>query len=173
METIIKRCSETDLPALVKISRRTFAESFEDANNPEDFKDYTNKSFSESQLRAELQNQNSSFYFVYLKSDLVGYFKLNFNLAQTEFKSQNSFELERIYVLDKFQGKKIGESILQKVFAIASTEKKDFVWLGVWQKNFGAIQFYKKHGFQIVGSHPYFIGSDKQIDWLMKYSLQS
>lgn len=171
MELIFSRCSEGDSNDLSKLSRRTFEEAFEDANNPDDFKDYINKAFSESQLKRELQNKNSSFYFVYVGLDLVGYFKLNFNTAQTEYKNQNSFELERIYVLSKFQGQKIGKSILQEVISMASAEKKNFIWLGVWQKNYDAIRFYEKFGFKKMGTHPYFIGKDKQTDWLMKYSL--
>lgn len=171
MELIFNRCSEDDSNDLSKISRRTFKEAFEDVNNPDDFKDYINKAFSKNQLKRELQNKNSSFYFVYVGSDLVGYFKLNFNTAQTEYKNQNCFELERIYVLSKFQGQKIGKSILQKVISMASSEKKDFIWLGVWQKNYDAIRFYEKYEFKKMGTHPYFIGKDEQTDWLMKYSL--
>jgi len=171
MELIFKKCSDDDLRDLARISKQTFVEAFEDSNNPDDFKYYLNKAFSESQLKCELLNQNSSFYFAYVGLDLVGYFKLNFKSAQTEYKNHNSFELERIYVLNKFQGQKIGKSILQKVLAMASLEKKDFIWLGVWQKNYNAIRFYEKHGFKKIGTHPYFIGNDKQTDWLMKYSL--
>lgn len=172
MELIFKKCLEDDLNDLLKISRQTFEEAFKHANNPDDYEDYVSKAFSERRLRLELQNQNSSFYFVHVGLDLVGYFKLNFNDSQTEYANQNSLELERIYVLSKFQGKRIGKSILQEVFAMASLEKKDFVWLGVWQENYDAIRFYEKHGFNKIGSHPYFIGKDKQTDWLMKYSLQ-
>lgn len=171
MKPIFKRCLEDDLNDLSTLSKRTFEEAFEDANNPDDFKDYISKAFSESQLRHELQDQNSSFHFVYVGLDLVGYFKLNFKTAQTEYKNQNSFELERIYVLGKYQGQKIGKSILQEVFAMALLERKDIVWLGVWQKNHDAIRFYEKHGFRKIGTHPYYIGTDKQMDWLMRYDL--
>jgi len=48
---------------------------------------------------------------------------------------------------------------------------KSFLWLGVWEKNIRAISFYKEHGFVKFGKHPYYIGKDKQMDWLMRYEL--
>lgn len=54
---------------------------------------------------------------------------------------------------------------------IGHNRNKKILWLGVWQENKGAIQFYERHGFQKFGTHPYFIGSDEQTDWLMRFHL--
>jgi ribosomal protein S18 acetylase RimI-like enzyme len=48
---------------------------------------------------------------------------------------------------------------------------KDFVWLGVWEHNTAAIKFYQRHGFTKFGEHPYYVGNDKQMDWLMRIDL--
>ncbi|MGI9551761.1 MAG: GNAT family N-acetyltransferase [Aurantibacter sp.] len=172
MRLKIRQCSLGDLDLLIEISKRTFSEAFEKINNPGDFEDYIKTAFSETRLKKELQNPNSDFYFVYADTDLAGYFKVNLKTAQTEFKNRNSLELERIYVLHAHQGKKIGSWILQEVLKMSASAQKSFVWLGVWQKNARAIEFYERHGFEKIGTHPYFIGRDQQTDWLMRYSLQ-
>lgn len=159
-----------DLDRLVMIAKKTFVDAFEQDNNPTDFQEYVEIAFSKVQLKKELENPRSVFYFVFDTEVMVGYFKLNEGYAQTDLKLTESIELERIYVLQEFQGKKIGAGILQEALKIASTKKKEFIWLGVWQKNKAAIRFYEKYGFEKFESHPYYIGDDRQIDWLMRFS---
>jgi ribosomal protein S18 acetylase RimI-like enzyme len=166
-----KKCDLTDLGELLHISKTTFIDAFKKDNDPEDFQDYIHFAFSENKIKEELHNPNSHFFFVYNKEVLVGYFKLNFNEAQTDIKLPDSVELERIYVLQSHQGKQIGATILKKAKKMVNLKQKSFLWLGVWENNKEAIKFYQRHGFYQFGTHPYFIGKDKQTDWLMRYDL--
>jgi len=171
MNLSYKFCDIKDLPILVEISINTFVSAFEKLNNPEDFKSYMDIAFSKEQLKKELLNKNASFYFVYNDKELVGYFKLNQKEAQTEFFGNISIEIERIYVLDKFQGQQIGKKMLLHIFEIAKKEKASFIWLGVWEKNTAAIRFYERYGFEKFDTHPFYIGNDKQTDLLMRLDL--
>ncbi|MDO6604291.1 GNAT family N-acetyltransferase [Arenibacter palladensis] len=171
MKLHLRQCTITDLEVLVNLGRRTFIEAFEKDNKPEDFKIYLDSAFGEETLRKELQDINSAYYFIYLDSSLVGYIKLNENEAQSDIKDINSIELERIYVLAEFQGRGIGEWILRQVITIAKVKNRSYVWLGVWEHNPKAIKFYQRLGFYKFGSHPYFIGSDEQTDWLMRLDI--
>ena len=58
---------------------------------------------------------------------------------------ENSLELERIYVLKENIGKSIGQQLLDKVIRIAKEKNVAFIWLGVWEHNHRAIQFYQKN----------------------------
>lgn len=157
--------------ALIDISRKTFVDAFEKDNDPIDFITYINEAFEKSTIQKQLQNSDSTFYFVYKDAALVGYFKLNVNAAQTDIKTEESLELERIYVLQEFQGEQIGKQMLQETLKIASSMQKEFIWLGVWENNKDAIRFYQKHDFVKFGTHPYYIGKDKQTDWLLRFDL--
>ncbi len=46
--------------------------------------------------------------------------------------------------------------------------KKNYVWLGVWEKNIDAISFYKKMRFKKAGRHPFRMGNELQNDLIMK-----
>lgn len=129
------------------------------------------KAFSIEVLHKELCTLGTSFYFVFMGNSLAGYFKINEGEAQSDIKDYNSLELERIYVLAEFQGKGIGRKILDVVKQKAKIKKKKYVWLGVWQLNPEAIKFYKAHDFVIFGEHPYYIGKDRQMDWLMRFDI--
>lgn len=166
-----KKCQKEELEILVKMAKKTFSEAFAADNDPEDFEDYMKVAFSNERLMAEFQNPNTTFYFAYLKKVRIGYFKLNTNDAQSDLKLEESMELERIYVVREYQGNGYGAMILNKAKQLMAEAGKSFLWLGVWERNIKAIKFYEKHGFKKFGTHPYFIGSDKQTDWLMRFDL--
>ena len=171
MELRLQKCEIDQLAFLVSLSRNTFVDAFEKDNNPEDFENYLDFAFNPDRIADEVLDADSDFYFVYLNKDVVGYFKLNQLQVQTDIKDDYSLELERIYVLKEFQGKQIGRWMLEEVKALAREKEKTFVWLGVWEHNTKAIAFYETYGFQKFGTHPYYIGTDKQTDWLMRINI--
>jgi len=162
----------SDLEILIDISKTTFINAFEKENSPKDFKAYLDFAFERKKISSELENPNTAFYFVYEDVNLIGYLKLNEKDAQTDINSEHGIELERIYVLQQYQGQQIGQWMMNEAKKLAYFKKKNFLWLGVWENNLKAIRFYEKHGFSKFGTHPYYIGKDKQTDWLMRFNLK-
>ncbi len=168
MGLLIRQCALDDIHVLRDISYRTFSETFSDMNTFDDMKAYLDKAFELDKLRAELLNENSSFYFLYSDGAPAGYLKLNEVPAQTDIQDKQSLEIERIYVSKEFQGKGLGSCLMDKAISIAVLRRKKYVWLGVWEKNEKALRFYKKNGFYRIGAHSFFIGNDKQTDYIMR-----
>ena len=162
-----------DLAKLQTISRSTFAQTFDEHNNPDDMQTYLNASFSAEKLSAELNNKNSAFYFAVDNSmnTVVGYLKVNMGDAQTEKKDLNAFEIERIYVDKAYFGKKVGQLLFDKAIEIANSKKVSYVWLGVWEENHRALAFYTKNGFVAFDKHLFKLGNDVQTDIMMKLTL--
>ena len=167
----IRAISISDLPQLQKIGKTTFAETFTEHNTKEDLDKYLELSFSNEKLSSELNTPNSSFYFAEIEHNVVGYLKINFGASQTELKDNEALEIERIYVLQAFHGKKIGQALYEKAISIAKEMKVSYVWLGVWEQNNKAIQFYKKNGFVQFDTHIFKLGNDEQTDIMMKLKL--
>lgn len=167
------KLNSKDLEELVTLSIKTFSNAFEHQNTPENFNHYIKTALNNEKLKEELNNPNSEFYFAKLNNETVGYLKLNYNQAQSDLKEKNGMELERIYVLQGFQGINIGKKLLYFTINQAKQKKLDYVWLGVWDKNLRAIAFYKRNGFEISGSHPFYLGSDQQTDLIMKLNLKT
>ena len=162
-----------DLIKLQTISRSTFAQTFNEHNNPEDMQAYFDNSFSVEKLSSELNNQNSTFYFAVDNSinSVVGYLKVNTGDAQSEKKDLDAFEIERIYVDKTYFGKKVGQLLFDKAIEIAKSKKVSYVWLGVWEENHRALAFYTKNGFKAFDKHLFKLGNDEQSDILMKLHL--
>ena len=164
-------CAPADLKTLQSLSSTTFSESFAAQNNPGDFDNYMREAFSTAKLKAELNHPHSRFFFLRLSGQIAGYTKINTGTAQTELQEPGGMEIERIYVTKSFQGRGLGSWMLGEIQALAESEGRDYIWLGVWEENKDAIRFYLRHGFVTFGRHPYYIGSDRQMDWMMRLQL--
>lgn len=171
MSIKIKKCSLNDITALREISIETFNDTFKDQNSPENMKAYLETAFRSEQLKTELSNPSSKFYFVYYDDNLAGYVKVNMNEAQSEKMSEDSLEIERIYIRKNYQKHGLGKFLLNHAVKIATEHNKKNIWLGVWEKNENAIAFYQKMGFIHTGEHSFYMGNDKQIDFIMTKNL--
>ncbi|MCX6193131.1 MAG: GNAT family N-acetyltransferase [Cytophagales bacterium] len=140
----IRQANLVDLAALQAIGRKTFAETFAANNSAENLVAYLEEGFSEEKQRAELQNENSQFYFAEIDGEVLGYLKVNYAEAQTEAQDPDALEIERIYVLKEYHGKKVGALLYEQALAIAKERKAPYIWLGVWEENPRAIRFYQK-----------------------------
>ena len=129
---------------------------------------YSAIAFTMENMLDQLNNPDSEFYFALYEDDIVGYIKLNFNDAQTEFKDKNALEVERIYVSGKHHGKQIGKKLLNFAIDMAVAKHFDYIWLGVWEHNKKALGFYEHSGFETIGRHDFMLGDDRQTDLLMK-----
>ena len=167
----ITRATLNDLAQLQKIGKQTFYETFSSGNSEENMMKYLDEGFSKVKLTTELSDENAEFYFATLNEEVIGYLKLNFGESQTELKDEKSIEIERIYVLKEFHGKKVGQLLYDKAIEVARQTDANYVWLGVWEENPRAINFYKKNGFVEFDKHIFKLGNDEQIDIMMKLKL--
>jgi ribosomal protein S18 acetylase RimI-like enzyme len=168
----VQRVSKADINELQKISRHTFFETFADANTEENMKNYLEESFALDRLSEEVANNHSQFFLAVINNQTIGYLKVNTSHAQTEGKDNDSLEIERIYVLKAFQGKKVGQLLYNKAVSIAEDTNLSSIWLGVWEENHRAIQFYEKNGFVEFDKHIFSLGDDNQTDLMMRKSLR-
>jgi diamine N-acetyltransferase len=160
-----------DIDQLQKISKQTFLETFSSGNTAENMSKYLVEGFSLEKLKTELSDKNAAFYFAKLEEQVIGYLKLNFGQSQTELKNDKAVEIERIYVLKEFYGKKVGQILYDKAIQIARSINAEYVWLGVWEENPRAIKFYQKNGFVEFDKHIFKLGNDEQTDIMMKLQL--
>jgi ribosomal protein S18 acetylase RimI-like enzyme len=169
---ILNRATIIDINQLQQVSRQTFYETFAPVNTKENMRKYLEEELSIEKLTDELVNADSEFYFAILENKVIGYLKLNFGKSQTELQDDNALELERIYVLKEFHGKSVGQFLYNYAVQIARQRNVDYMWLGVWEKNLRARNFYKKNGLVDFDKHIFKLGNDVQTDIMMKLVLK-
>jgi ribosomal protein S18 acetylase RimI-like enzyme len=119
----------------------------------------------------ELQNIDNVFYLVYNNEQLCAYAKVVVVDNPKELPNCHTLRISRIYVINQFIGQGVGKLLMQTCTDKASSLKKDIVWLGVWEQNTNAINFYKRIGFQQFGTEIFVLGTDSQTDLLMQMPL--
>ena len=138
---LIKKVSPDEIDILQRLSKQTFFESFSWGNTEENMARFLEEGFSSDKLSRELNDENTTFYFVKNGQEVIGYMKLNDDLSQTEQQAEDSLEIERIYVLKEYQGKGIGKELLNLAKHIANQKNAPYIWLDVWEENKKAIAF--------------------------------
>ncbi|MFR0872272.1 MAG: GNAT family N-acetyltransferase [Oscillospiraceae bacterium] len=130
MDTSIRLCTMDGLPELRNLSINTFYETFAPMNTAEDMENYLATSFDEAKFRRELSDSNTDFFFVYSGEELAGYM-LNEAPSQSDVNDKTSLEIERIYILLKYQGEGLGALLMDKAISTARERGKEYIWLGV------------------------------------------
>jgi len=171
MQVVFRPIHEGEVEALRNIALSTFVDSYEHLNTPSNFKWYIDRAFAIKRLLSEIRDEESFYYFVQSENSIVGYLKLNIGSSQTEQFGDEYLEIERIYLDKAHQGKGIGQKMVQFSIEKAKELYKTKIWLGVWDQNPNAIQFYGHIGFRVTGDHVFVFGDEDQIDLIMELNV--
>jgi ribosomal protein S18 acetylase RimI-like enzyme len=165
----IRQAESIDAELVADLSRDTFYETFAADNTAEDMEIFLSKQFTREGLIAEMDRTDLIFFLAYAEEEVVGYVKLR--ACRLPDSNDPSIEIARIYVKKEWVGKGAGQVLMQVSIDHAIQQNYKWLWLGVWEKNPRAIAFYEKWGFEKFGETDFFLGNDKQTDWLMKKQL--
>jgi len=167
----IRFATEDDAELIAELSRRTFYETFAAQNSKENMDKHMAEYYAVEKIRAELKDPFSIFFIAYDGTRLAGYVKMNEHIKEESKELEDPIEIERIYAVKEMIGKGVGKKLMEKCLTIANEKNKKTVWLGVWESNERAIEFYTRWGFEKFADHNFPVGNDPQRDWLMKRSL--
>ena len=169
---MIRKVEIADVEVLAKIAKQTFRETFAYDNTEEQLQEYFEEAYNLRVLSTELEDPESETYFIMHEEEVAGFLKVNWGNAQTERELENAFEIQRLYVLQTYQGFGLGKQLFE--FALELAEKNGFswAWLGVWEHNTKAQVFYYRYGFEKFSQHRFMVGQKVDTDWLLKKKLR-
>ncbi|MCE2894971.1 MAG: GNAT family N-acetyltransferase [Flammeovirgaceae bacterium] len=172
MEKITIRLSTLeDTAAMREVAISSYDDTFADSNTPENMESFFTESYSLSKLQDEYYEPLSVLYLACDGEKVVGFLRLRVNDEVKNEIGENTIELQRLYIDTAYHGKQIGKHLMEKALIYARENHYDWIWLGVWERNFNAQHFYDKWGFEKFGEHIFQMGDDPQIDWLLKKKL--
>jgi ribosomal protein S18 acetylase RimI-like enzyme len=164
----IRRATEADIAALSEFGARTFKESFGKDNTPEDMEKHLTSAWRPDLQRAEVLNPALD---TLLARDpagvLAGFAQLRDQHAPQGVPTSRPVELWRFYVDQPWQGRGLARALMTAVEDSARARGGRELWLGVWERNERAQAFYRKCGFEKVGTQIFVVGSDPQTDHVM------
>ena len=163
----IRRATVDDAASLTEIAARIFHETFAAENDPEDMRAYMDEAFTVARQAEEIADPRSTILLAEVDGELAGYARLLDGEVPEEVAGERPIELARLYADGRFHGKGLGAALLEACFDEARRCGYRTIWLGVWERNWRALAFYRKWGFVECGSHVFLLGSDPQTDLLM------
>ncbi len=164
----VRIATKKNATLIADMSRQTFYDTFASYNTKEDMDKFMSEQFTRESIIQEVGAESNIFLLAYDEEQPVGYARIRENNNPPSLGTSNAIELARIYATANSIGKGIGKVLMQKCIEIAKAGNRECVWLGVWEKNQRAIDFYKKWGFEKFADHDFILGNDVQKDWLMK-----
>ena len=167
----IRIANKDDAALIADLSRTTFYETFAGQNPRENMDKFMNEQFTREKLMKEVGAANNIFLVAEIEGETVGYARMREVPNPRELNGLSAIELARIYSVQSRIGKGVGSALMKKCIEVAQQEKKQVLWLGVWEKNQHAISFYERWGFEKFSEHEFVLGDDVQTDWLMKKAL--
>lgn len=158
LNAMVRQAGVSDAAAIAHLGGATFARAYGAIVRPEDMAGYVAGIFAPARIAAEIERADGYYMVVEIEAEIIGYARLAATVPPAVIPTACRMELVRIYLDQRYCGRGIGEKLLAAVFSKVREVGESALWLRVWQKNEGAIRFYRRHGFEIVGSEPYLIG---------------
>jgi ribosomal protein S18 acetylase RimI-like enzyme len=116
--------------------------------------------YNEAAIEKELADRNNIYHLIYYNNEPAGFSKIVLNTPHTNITLPHTTKLDRIYLLQEYFDKKLGYALLQHNIALSKAQQQQGMWLFTWVGNQRAINFYKKAGFEIAGSHMFSVTAD-------------
>lgn len=168
----IRLAAVADAAALAELGRRTFSDAFAADNTPEDLAVFLDLTYSPQIQRDELQDPALTCLLAEQDGALVAYALLRTGKTSPYVIDPAAIELQRFYVDQPAHGTGLAHRLMQECVDHAAGLGASTVFLGVFERNVRAIRFYRKHGFEVVGSQVFRVGTDDQRDFVMARSVR-
>jgi len=98
---------------------------------------------------------------------LVGYSVVRMGSSVKCVTAELPAEISRIYLRGEAKGSGWGSKLMNAMLTLCEASGADWVWLGVWGENHRAVSFYRKWGFQEVGTHEFVYDGEVVHDLVM------
>ncbi len=154
------RAGRENASLISDIGRQSFEEAFHlHFDKQEDLLNYLDYTFNPVHLGDSLSKSNNVFFLAFLHGEAAGFIKLKKISPNKLVEDSRQMELQKIYVLKKFHGLGVSDSLMRKALDMAKEINAAIIWLDVMIGNERAFRFYIKYGFSRIGHHEFRIGS--------------
>ncbi len=167
MTPTIRRATLADAPALAELAARTFRDTFGADNTPEDLALHLTTAYGVEQQSREIADAATITLVAEHEAALVAFAQLRLGPPPACVSGPDPIEIQRFYLASAWHGSGLAHRLMEAALHAARTEGARTIWLGVWERNPRAIAFYRKAGYQDVGTHTFVVGTDPQTDRIL------
>lgn len=174
MTVTVRACTPNDPAALALVSQAAFLDAFAGVLRGADILSHCRGALSEASYAGWFKKRDGRLWLAELApgAAAVGYAGLSAPDLPLKDITVADIELKRIYVLARFYGTGLGKQLLETAMTEARSMAKTRMLLGVYNKNERAIAFYRKHGFEEIGTRQFQVGTGLYDDVILSRSLR-
>jgi diamine N-acetyltransferase len=167
VSVVIRPAGVLDAPWLATLAERTFRETYNAHNTPENMERYVAEHFGPALQAAELADPRVVTLVAEVDGHPAGYAQLGRGAPPACVTGADPLEVIRFYVDRPWHGRGLAQTLMAAAAEHARAAGWRTLWLGVWERNPRAIAFYRKCGFVEVGTHTFVLGTDHQRDLVL------
>lgn len=168
----IRPATAEDTAALAQIGAATFLESYTEIIDGPDMVAHCSRQHSESVYGQYLADPACSTWIAeYAATGAPVGYAVNCPPDLPVAIQPGDVELKRIYCFSRFHGAGIGQALMEAAIDDARRRGAPRLLLGTYQDNHRAVAFYKRHGFELIGTRQFQVGSKLFDDVVMGKTL--
>ncbi|MEW7276973.1 GNAT family N-acetyltransferase [Aquimarina sp. 2201CG1-2-11] len=170
----IRLANTNDAASIAVLGKSTFDIYYRHLfENQEDIDAYLTNAFSLEKINNSLANTKNTYWIAEdVTSNLkVGYAKLQLDASTNIIGNGKGCKLQRIYILPGFESSGIGMQLQKLIERETVNTGNEYVWLSTLKSNKGAMCFYDREGYTIIGEDQYTIGEQTFDHWIFAKKL--
>lgn len=169
----IRQATTADCAAIAALGHSVFASTFGHSMPPHDLEAYLDATYTTEHMLANLQDTSQTVLVATTpRNQLAGFLVIVRGSTDPSIASYpDTVELLRFYIDTPFHGSGVAHTLMEKGEAVARGEGFQTMWLGVWEENGRAQNFYRRWGYEPVGSHDFVTGETISRDLIMVKTL--
>ena len=158
-----------DIPAIDRIFRESFCETFAHLYSDQDLQAFLGK-FTREAWAEEVGSPAYAFRIAEVEGEAVGYAKIGPSALPVE-AARPSVELRQLYILKQWHGSGIAAALMEWALEEARRREVRELLLTVYTDNHRAKRFYERYGFEEVGPYAFMVGDHADEDIIMRLRL--
>jgi ribosomal protein S18 acetylase RimI-like enzyme len=172
----IRYATGADASRLASIGARLFTQAYGPTHPEPELSRYLARCFDVGVVAKALADDGTTFL---LACDVagadIGYAWLHEtkDVPPNGVVARRPFEIVRFYVDEPWHGRGVAQALMAACVAEARAREVDVMWLATWQPAARAQAFYRRMGFEIVGTTTFRFGDVLEDDFLMARRVDS
>lgn len=141
-----------DQPQLMALMECIYPPAYKHLWKNQDCSFYLNHFYSFQNLKDELSEKDSDYYFVTYNSTPIGIYRLQYNQTLGDIPEITATYLHRIYLAQEAHGKGIAKQLLDWTENHIKQKENHLIWLKAMDTQQQALRFYEKQGFSKINT---------------------
>ncbi|KQW51597.1 MULTISPECIES: GNAT family N-acetyltransferase [unclassified Roseateles] len=155
---LIRHATPEDAAALAAFATQAFTDTYLGLDDPQEIADYVAEHFQPEVMAGVIRDLACTTLLAWVGEQLAGYAIVRDTPPPNCVTAPAPLQLWRLYLGQGFIGQGLGAALMAEVHAQARRRGARTLWLGVYDRNVRAVEFYGRFGFAQVGTSQFLFG---------------